>query len=64
MTKEVSPATETYHYGPACERGKNMSRSEHLVLLYDCELYPERESVHYAFFEALLRSWEAINGGP
>ena len=48
------------HYDPATQLGANSDPSEHLVVLYDSEMYPEREVVHDGLFEALIRAKEDI----
>lgn len=48
------------HYDPESRFGTNAGPSEHLVLLYDSEMYPEREVVHDGLFEALIRAKEDI----
>ena len=46
------------HYDPATRLGADSDPSGHLVLLYDSEMYPEREVVHDGLFEALIRAKE------
>ena len=50
-----------YHH-PDGEHGKGHDRSTHLVLFWDMELYPERETVHHELFDALIRAKEDIHG--
>ncbi|CAA9524112.1 MAG: hypothetical protein AVDCRST_MAG05-3813 [uncultured Rubrobacteraceae bacterium] len=46
------------HYDPATRLGADSDPSGHLVLLYDSEMYPEREVIHDGLFEALIRAKE------
>lgn len=58
--RETAPKLSIFHYDPASDYGADTDRSEHLLLAFDCEYYPEREIVHYELFEALLEAWEAM----
>lgn len=58
--RQAERAPWIFHYAPASEHGVGRDRSEHLVLGYECEYYPDRESIHYGFFETLLAAWEAM----
>lgn len=57
---EVSPNIAMYYYDPDSDHATGADRSEHFVLAYESEYYPEREVVHYELFETLLRAWEAM----
>ena len=54
--------TRFLYYDPEGEYGRGHDRSTHLVLMYDMELYPERETVHHELFDALIRAKEAMHG--
>lgn len=58
--RQASPALRLFHYDPASGHGAGADRSEHFVLGYECEYYPDRESVHYGLFETLLSAWDAM----
>lgn len=61
--REAAPGCAMYHYDPGSEAGANTERSEHFLLAYGSEYYPEREVVHYELFETLLGAWEEMEGG-
>ena len=48
------------HYDSHSQLAANADASEHLVLLYDSEMYPEREVIHDGLFEALIRAKEEM----
>jgi hypothetical protein len=50
------------YYDPASERGRGYERGTHLLLLYDAEIYPERETIHHELFGLLIRAKEAMDG--
>lgn len=50
------------HFNPYTEPGKGYDRSTHLLLLYDMELYPERDTIHHELFALLIRAWKEIYG--
>lgn len=58
--RQAERAPWIFHHDPASERGAGYDRSVHFVLGYECEYYPDRESVHYGFFETLLSAWDAM----
>jgi hypothetical protein len=52
--------TDFVYYGPEQEDAGDPS--QHLLILYDAELYPERETIHHKLFETLIKAKEAIVG--
>lgn len=58
--RQAERAPWVFQHDPASEHGAGRDRSEHLVLGYECECYPDRESVHYGLFETLLSAWETM----
>jgi hypothetical protein len=49
------------HYATGGEYAAGRDRSEYLVLLFDSELYPEREVIHDRLFEELIGAWEVVH---
>lgn len=60
-SKEVPLALPPLHYAPGYRRGPAGSDA-HFVLVFDVEMYPEREVVHHELFDALIRAREVIEG--
>ena len=48
------------YYDPESELAANTDPADHLLLLYDSEMYPEREIIHDGLFEALIKAKEEI----
>lgn len=48
------------HYNPDSDLGANTDPTDHLLLTYDSEMYPEREVIHDGLFETLICAKEDL----
>lgn len=48
------------HYDPESKLGANTDPTDHLLLTYEAEMYPDREVIHDRLFETLISAKEDI----